>query len=116
MNIKKYELSIKPYPGKLYITGEIKTYKAIYKKLSNVECKLEEDLAGYTSRGCFDGVHTYLVYATDTCSLIHELSHAALFIFKRCGINPVKANGEPFCYFLDNLFKESMSKLKFKTN
>jgi hypothetical protein len=41
-------------------------------------------------------------------TLAHELSHCLLHVFERCGIDPIQAGGEPFCYMLSQLMMEAM--------
>lgn len=56
-----------------------------------------------------DGMWTYLVWGAKQHTLAHELSHAVLHLFERCGIDPREAGGEPFCYMLSQLLLEAGS-------
>ena len=117
MNIKDYEISVKPYNGRLFVSGNTELYGELFKHFNETPDVLESNIGGQVAIGCgSDGMWMYLVYASDTANLVHELTHAALHIFERCGINPASSEGEAFCYFLGYLFEESMSNLKFKTN
>lgn len=50
---------------------------------------------------------TYLVWGKNPHTLAHELAHAVLHVFERCGIDPREARGEPFCYMLSQLLLEA---------
>lgn len=58
-----------------------------------------------------NGSMSFVGYADQLSSLIHELSHIVLFTFKYVGIDPIKSNGEPFCYMIDSLYQQC-KKLK----
>lgn len=46
------------------------------------------------------------VFDKSISTLMHECSHASLYVFKELGLNPFDSNGEYFCYMNENLFKE----------
>lgn len=54
-----------------------------------------------------DGKWTYLLWAEETHTMAHELSHVVLHTFERLGIDPREGNGEPFCYMLSQLMLEA---------
>jgi len=58
-----------------------------------------------------NGGMSFIAYADQLQSLIHELSHIVLFTFLHIGIDPRKAKGEAFCYMMDNLYRQC-KKLK----
>lgn len=107
--MKAKELSLRPYPGRLFVTRRRKDYKAADKELFRTpDVHFSKTAAGRYSAGeGVDGLWTYLVYAEEPHTLAHELSHVVLHTFGRCGIDPREANGEPFCYLLSQLMLEA---------
>lgn len=102
------ELSLRPYNGKLFIaqTREDyeKSHKWLFKTPDVLTCAQEGRFAGGEVK---DGIWTYLVWAEYPHTLAHELSHAVLHVFERCGIDPREGNGEPFCYLLSQLILDA---------
>jgi hypothetical protein len=108
------ELSLRPYNGRLFFAKTKKTYLKAHKELFR-----EPDVLSCSAvEGRFvggqgpDGMWTYLVWAETPHVLAHELSHAVLEVFDRCGIDPRAANGEPFCYLLSQLILDVNLKAK----
>jgi hypothetical protein len=98
------ELSLRPYSGRLFLASSAKDYERGHEKLFKRPDVLSCAQSGRFSGGCGkDDLWTYIVYGRRECDLIHELSHVALHVFKRAGIDPRKAGGEPFCYMLSQL-------------
>lgn len=106
------KLSLRPYNGNLYVCSDEEDYQRSHKRLFG-----ERDTP-LSCRGCegrftggqgADGLWCYLVWYTSPHTLAHELSHCVLEVFRRCGIDPVEANGEPFCYMLSQLMMETLS-------
>lgn len=102
------EISLRPYAGRLFYARTQKAYEAAHKKLfaepDVLSCAQEGRFSGGEGK---DGLWTYLVWASSKSSLVHEFSHVVLHVFERCGINPIDANGEPFCYLLSQLCKDA---------
>ena len=102
------ELSLRPYHGRLFLAKTKKAYLSAHKclfKMSDVlTCAEEGRFNGGEGK---DGMWTYLIWAESAPILAHELSHAILHTFERCGIDPRSGNGEPFCYLLSALMKEA---------
>jgi hypothetical protein len=102
------ELSLRPYNGRLFVAKSRKAYERAHLKLFKTP-----DVLTCTQEGRFnggegkDGIWTYLVWAKAPHTLAHELSHAVLHVFERCGIDPREAQGEPFCYMLSQLLLEA---------
>lgn len=117
MTTEYTKLSLRPYNGNLYVTttksGYSKASIAVFKDDGEPEDVIKDDMKG---RMCIaeghDGLWTYLVWAESPEAMAHELSHVVLHTFERCGINPVEAGGEPFCYMLGQLMEESLPLLK----
>jgi hypothetical protein len=99
-----FEVSLRPYNGHLWYapTREeyLKTHKRIFKMADVLTCATEGRFTGGEGK---DGMWTYLIWAETPHTLAHEISHAVLHTFKRCGIDPRKAGGEPFCYLLSQI-------------
>jgi hypothetical protein len=47
------------------------------------------------------------VWAKDRAALVHELAHVALHIFELIDADPRQANGEPFCYLMEHMFRRA---------
>ena len=102
------ELSMRPYNGRLFVVNTAKEYEKEHIKLFKtpdvLSCAHEGRFSGGEGR---DGMWTYLVWGKNPHNIAHELSHAVLHVFERCGIDPREGNGEPFCYMLSQLLLES---------
>lgn len=110
---KTIEISLRPYTGRLFFARTARLYEQAHKDLF-----LEPDIINCTQTGgrfnggCGkDGMWTYLIWAEKTHFIVHELSHVVLHVFDRSGINPVKAKGEPFCYYLSQLVEDVLAHM-----
>jgi hypothetical protein len=104
------ELSLRPYTGRLFLAGSIEDYERSHRKLFKHTDRICEDVGGRFRGGCGkDNVWTYLVFGRKPHYLAHELAHVILHVFKRCGIDPRKAGGEPFCYLLSQLLLDAVT-------
>lgn len=102
------ELSLRPYTGRLFVAKSRKSYEAAHSEIFSEPDVLTCAQEGRFSGGCgTDGQWTYLIWAKHPHTLAHELSHAVLHVFERCGIDPREAGGEPFCYMLSQLLLEA---------
>lgn len=102
------ELSLRPYPGRLFVARSKKDYEIGHKRLFKTPDILTCGIGGRFCGGeGMDGMWTYLVYAETTSVMAHELSHVIFAVFERCGINPADSGGEVFCYTLQQLMNES---------
>lgn len=102
------ELSLRPYHGRLFIAKSRKEYERQHTRLFKTPDILNCSQAGRFSAGeGKDGLWTYLIYASEISYLVHEVSHVVLHVFERCGIDPIEAKGEPFCYMLSQLILEA---------
>jgi len=105
------EISLRPYPGRLFFVTSKNAYKKAHQRLFK-----ESDQISLGIDGRFAGVSndtgqwTYLVYASKFHTLAHELSHVILHIFEVCDIDPREGNGEPFCYMMSQLTSEAKWK------
>lgn len=104
------ELSLRPYNGRLYVCKGEKAYQRAHREIFG-ERDVPPSSAGREGRfsgGCGpDGMWTYLIWYTSPHTLAHEISHAVLHTFERCGIDPREAGGEPFCYLLSQLILDA---------
>lgn len=102
------ELSLRPYNGRLFVAKSRKAYQRAHNEIFSEPDVLTCAQEGRFSGGCGkDGLWTYLVWAEHPHTLAHEISHAVLHVFERCGIDPREAGGEPFCYMLSQLLSEA---------
>lgn len=105
------KLSLRPYPGTVIIC---ETLEQLLHKVSRADKKpftMDDGLSvgGYTVQVLSETVPVrYFVWAEDTPSLAHELSHVVLWVFEIAGIDAREAGGEPFCYMLGQLMKEAL--------
>jgi len=107
--MKAVEVSLRPYNGRLFVAHTAKQYKAAHKRLfaadDSIACGTEGRFGGGEGK---DGLWTCLVWAKKPHTMAHELSHVALHVLERCGIDPRSGNGEPFCYLLSQLMLDAM--------
>ena len=106
------ELSLRPYHGRLFVAKSKNSYleahQTLFKEPDVLECNISGRFSGKMSAGGgHDEMWTYLVWGNAPHTLVHELSHAVLHVFERCGIDPREAGGEPFCYMLSQLMLEA---------
>ena len=85
-----------------------KAHLALFKHPDVLTCTQAGRFSGGEGK---DGMWTYLVWARDSASMVHELSHVVLHVFERCGIDPIQAGGEPFCYMLAQLVLDAGVKI-----
>jgi hypothetical protein len=101
------ELSLRPYPGRLFIAPTRADYERSHKRLFKRPDALNCSQAGRFSAGeGNDGMWTYLIWGKAAPQIAHELSHVILQTFELCGIDPREGGGEPFCYMLSQLMME----------
>lgn len=111
-----FEVSLRPYSGRLFVArsraGYERAHKALFKEPDVLNC----NQAGRFSGGCGnDGLWTYLIWAEKREVLSHEVAHAILHTFERCGIDPCSGNGEPFCYMLSQILLDITANKRKKT-
>ena len=107
------EISLRPYNGRLFFAKTPKEYESAHKRIFKTPDVLRCDQSGRFSGGeGKDGMWTYLVWGKSTPQIAHELSHAVLHTFERCGIDPISGNGEPFCYLLSQLIIDAIGERK----
>lgn len=108
-----FEVSLRPYPGKLYVAPDAEIYERSHVKLFNESDALNPTQSGRFSGGSGPGGYwTYLIWASSQHILAHELSHVVLHLFERCGIDPRQAGGEPFCYLISQLIEDVNNKMQ----
>lgn len=103
------KVSIRPYPGLLYVTADKTAFEHLHKTLFGEEFKLEKDDVGKTQRDMsVKQKQTYLIYASSAVVLVHELVHVMTHVFDRIDIPMNDAGSETMAYFLDSMFKDSI--------
>lgn len=108
-----FELQLRPYHGRLWVARSIEGYQKTHELIFDHPDVLTCAQAGRFSGGeGNDGLWTYLIWADEPHTLAHELSHAILHVFERCGMDPRESNGEPFCYMLSQLLMEALEQIK----
>lgn len=107
------ELSLRPYPGRLFAVKTAADYERAHKKLFKtpdvLHCGQEGRFSGGEGK---DGIWTYLLWGKQSHTIAHEVGHVVLHVFERCGIDPREAAGEPFCYLLSQILLEAKIRLK----
>lgn len=102
------ELSLRPYNGRLFYAKTKKAYERAHTKLfatpDVLSCAQEGRFNGGQGK---DGLWTYVIYAEKPHTLAHEVCHAVLHTFERCGIDTQSGNGEPFCYLVSQLILDA---------
>ena len=102
------ELSLRPYNGRLFFASTkddyLRAHRRVFAEPDVLTCVTEGRFTGGQGK---DGLWTYLVWAESPHTLAHEMAHAVLHVFERCGIDPIAANGEPFCYLLSQLIVDA---------
>jgi hypothetical protein len=58
-----------------------------------------------------DGNLAMYVGDNDPSTLVHECTHAVLFILGYVGIDPASSNGEPMAYLMDNMFSAFIGEI-----
>lgn len=108
--MKKYiKVSMRPYPGLLYVTADRVIFEKMHQSLFGEEIKVEKDDAGRTERAVsVKEKQTYLIYASAPSTLVHELVHVMTHVFDRIDIPMNDASTETMAYFLDALFKDAV--------
>lgn len=105
------EISLRPYPGMVFVTQNKNAFDRAAKELFDREEKQQNTQAGRFIAGPSGyHPHTALVWWSKPETLAHELAHVVLDIFETVGINPISGQGEPFCYLLSQLFLEANQK------
>ena len=97
-------LHLEPYVGKLLVAESKSEYEKKHLSVFREADPLCSDQVGRFSVGNDrNGNLTYLIWAKNRNSLVHELSHVVLDVFEITGIDPRGCGGEPFCYMLCSL-------------
>lgn len=110
---KTFELSLRPFHGRLFIAPTRETYEKSHQKLFKTPDVLNCSQQGRFSGGeGDDGMWTYLLWGDDAARIAHELSHVLFHTFERCGIDARHDDGEVFCYMLSQLMMEALPKKK----
>lgn len=104
------EIPLRPYPGMVFVTKDRKAYERAARELFGLNEVIGARAGRFLAGETWYHPHTALVYWSAPETLVHELAHVVLDIFKTVGIDPVSGRGEPFCYLLSQLHLESLQK------
>jgi hypothetical protein len=111
MGIPLKQISMSPYPTKLWVASSRKDYEKGHVKLFRrpdiLTCNQGGRFSGGEGR---DGIWTHLVWAKSPAFLAHEIAHVILHTFEIVGIDPREAGGEPFCYMLSSILTDIKKK------
>lgn len=105
------ELPLRPYPGMVFVTKDRAAFERAARELFGREERRTNQVGRYLAGETWYHPHTALIWWSKPEVLAHELSHVVLDIFETVGIDPVAAQGEPFCYMLSQLFLEATQPL-----
>jgi hypothetical protein len=84
-----------PYGVSVYlITNEVE-----WNKKNNTSVEGCSGLTVWTDKGI-------MIYVGDhsLSTMVHECTHAVLYILEYVGIEPLSSNGEPMAYLMDSMF------------
>lgn len=107
------ELSLTPYPGRIYYCETRKELRKKYKELTRIKYPYEDNglLSGqYIYIAGNEGQIWYLVYGKRASTAAHEFVHCLLHLFGIVGIDPSESKGEPLCYMLSRLMREALDE------
>lgn len=105
------ELSLRPYPGRLFVTKTKRDYQQAHQKLFAKRGKIPDGIFGRCTFQCRKGAWQYLVWAETLPNMAHELAHVVFHVFGNCGIDPRSGDEEPFCYLLAQLISDAQFKV-----
>lgn len=113
MKIDYKRLSLRPYPGEIFLFNRLDFMRAKYTALTGKPYEFDDEPSG----GRFVRVDAtkqcdviWLVYGKMPHVLAHEFSHVILQTMEKIGMHPADGNGEPFCYMLSQLMLEAAPK------
>lgn len=107
------ELSLRPYFGSVRVCKTVAEYQRnhlVWMGERDGGISQGDGKAGRFSMRLGPFPPRFIVWGKDTPALVHELSHVVLEVFEIAGIDPRKAEGEPFCYMLQALTAEALKK------
>lgn len=103
------EISLRPYPGRLFVVATKRDYKKAHKRIFQKRVSIPKGMFGRCTFQCKQGSWKYLVWADNHQNMAHELAHVVFHVFDICGIDPRSGNEEPFCYLLSQLVFEAQT-------
>lgn len=110
-----FEFEVRPYRSKLYFTWNRHAYDTFCEK-NNLDVH-ESTLNGYANFTTFDSLRWGIIFLSnkkDRVALVHEIAHAALWVFDDIGQEISHEHSEPFCYTLDNIYEWCINCLNGK--
>lgn len=106
-------LSLSPYPGEIFYCETRKELRKKYKELCGVKYPYSDPTSGggkYVYVEGRKGEIWFLVYGKSAPIMAHEFVHCLLKLFELVGIDPGASSGEPLCYMLTRLMKETLNE------
>lgn len=98
----------KPYGVKVRFAPTLAQARAVCTRLG---ITMPEGCVGFTS-WLSDGSILLAVLDGSRATLVHECTHAALFVMEFVGIDPFASNGEPMAYLLDSMYTACEASLQ----
>lgn len=99
------KIRLNPYDIDLWVAKNAEEARRLWKRETGEELRTAGN-QGMTmvmgARGTRE--RTYLIFANNKVTLVHELGHVILDVFDHIGADPRSGNGEAFCYLLDYAF------------
>ena len=107
------ELSLTPYPGRIFLCQTRKELHKKYKKMTGNKYPYKDPsiMSGrYIYIEGKNGEVWFLVYGNRASTLAHEFLHCLLTLFGLVGIDPSASIGEPICYMMSRLMREALDE------
>lgn len=89
------------------ITYDRESFFEVVQEWGSEEHEFDTDVSGL----CWDDPENGIlvgVFEDGLNTLIHELTHASVFVLKRIGADPLDSNGELMAFLLEYLFSKSL--------
>jgi hypothetical protein len=107
------ELSLTPYPGTVFVFNKLKELRKKYKQLCGVKYPYHDNeltSGRYIYIEGNEGQVWFLVYGNRASTLAHEFVHCLLKLFEIVDIDPRDSKGEPLCYMLSRLMRQTLDE------
>lgn len=107
--MKPMKIKVDIYSYEVIIVGTREAFNAAVKR-RGFEPADTGDAAGV----CYSFSHVSFIgiFDREIDTLVHELTHATLFILKSRSIDPLSSNGEPAAYLMEYLFNRATRALR----
>ena len=103
-----YELSLRPYSGRLFIAKNrgacVKAYQEIYGGVTSIP---DNNGGKFYSGSAKDGMHTFLIWGMDIPRWVHEITHVILELLPKLGFDlNNEACDEAACYLMQAIIAD----------